>query len=187
MEHNGSKKSLLAHCFAPFFFGRETFTEKLLHAVRRQSLVALVGASGCGKSSVARAGLVPRLRREGRETVWEVATLVPGDRQLLALAAALVPLLEHEMTETDRLREIGKLGKSLAEGEVALRDVVQRALERQPGTDRLLLLVDQWEELYILCPDEPVRCRFIDQLLEAAAVGRLSVVLTLRGISSAMC
>ncbi len=166
---------------ASFFFGRETFTEKLLQAVRRQSLVALVGASGCGKSSVARAGLVPRLRREGGGKVWDVATLVPGDRPLQALAAALIPLLEPEMTETDRLREVGKLGKSFAEGEVALRDVVTRALEKQPGTDHLLLLADQWEELYTLCPDEPMRCRFTDQLLDAAAAGCLTVVLTLRG------
>ena len=166
---------------ASFFFGRETFTDKLLQAVRRQNLVALVGASGCGKSSVARAGLAPRLRREGGGMVWDVATLAPGDRPLQALAAALIPLLEPEMTETSRLREVGKLGKALAEGEVALRDVVTRALEKQPGTDRLLLVADQWEELYTLCPDEPIRCRFIDQLLEATAAGSLTVVLTLRG------
>ncbi len=166
---------------ASFFRGREIFTEKLLQAVRRQSLVALVGASGCGKSSVARAGLVPSLRREGGGKVWDVVTLVPGDRPLQALAAALIPLLEPEMTETSRLREVGKLGKALAEGEVALRDVVTRALEKQPGTDRILLLADQWEELYTLCPDEPIRCRFIDQLLEATAAGSLTVVLTLRG------
>ncbi len=110
-----------------------------------------------------------------------MATLVPGDRPLHALAAALIPLLEPAMTETERLREIGKLGRAFAEGEVALRDVVTRALEKQPGTDRLLLLADQWEELYTLCQDEPIRARFIDQLLEAAAAGSLTVVLTLRG------
>lgn len=169
-----------------FFFGRDTFTEELVRAVERQtvrrpSFVALVGASGCGKSSVARAGLLPRLRREGWGQVWDVVTLVPGDRPMQALAAAMIPILESEMTETDRLREVAKLGRSLAEGEVALRDVVTRALEKQPGTDRLLLLADQWEELYTLCPDESMRNRFTDQLLEAAAAGSLTVVLTLRG------
>src|SRR5262249_53351263 len=67
------------------------------------------------------------------------------------------------------------------EGFVALRDVVARALEKQPGTDRLLLVVDQWEELYSLSPRERTRRRFLDEVLEATAVGALSVVCTLRG------
>ena len=113
--------------------------------------------------------------------VWDVVTLVPGDRPLHALAAALIPLLEPEMTETDRLVEVGKLASYLAEGHVSLRDVVARALEKQPGTDRLLLVVDQWEELYTLSQDEQARRRFLDEVLEATAVGPLSVVFTLRG------
>jgi hypothetical protein len=55
---------------APFFFGRETAVDKLMHAVQREPLVAVVGASGSGKSSVVRAGLVPRLRSD-RGTAWE--------------------------------------------------------------------------------------------------------------------
>jgi hypothetical protein len=83
--------------------------------------------------------------------------------------------------EVARLRQVPKLARALAEGEVPLRDLVTRALEKQPGTDRILLLADQWEELYPLCPDEPVRCRFTDQLLDATSGGSLTVVLTLRG------
>ena len=90
----------------------------------------MVGASGSGKSSVVRAGLVPNLRRNGGGTVWEAVTLFPGDRPLHALAAALVPLLEPEMTETDRLAEIGKLAGHFREGTVALRDVVERILKK---------------------------------------------------------
>lgn len=72
---------------APFFFGREAFiTEQLLPAVARRSLIAVLGASGSGKSSVVRAGLVPQLRG-AQGTVWEIARLVPGDRPLHALAA----------------------------------------------------------------------------------------------------
>ena len=55
---------------APFFFGRETAIDKLVDAVLRQPFVAVVGASGSGKSSVVRAGLVPRLRSD-RRTAWE--------------------------------------------------------------------------------------------------------------------
>jgi WD40 repeat protein len=165
----------------PFFFGREDFTAVLVEAVDRHSLVAVAGASGSGKSSVVRAGLVPQLRRRTGGRVWEVVTLVPGDRPLQALAAALIPLLEPEMTETDRLAEVGKLASHLAEGRVALRDVVVRALEKQPGTDCMLLVADQWEELYTFGRNEPARRRFLDEILDATAQGPLTVVLTLRG------
>jgi hypothetical protein len=165
---------------APFFCGRETAVEQVVTAVKRHSFLAVVGASGCGKSSVVRAGLIPTLRR-ARDAVWEVVTLVPGDRPLYALAAVLLPLLEPQMTETERLAETHKLARYLAAGEIALRDIVQRALDKQPGTHRLLLATDQWEELYTLTPDEAARRRFIDELLDATATSPLSVVLTLRG------
>ena len=53
----------------PFFFGREMGVEQLIAAVKRNSLTVVVGASGCGKSSLVRAGLNPALRRE-RANVW---------------------------------------------------------------------------------------------------------------------
>ncbi|MBI2927004.1 MAG: TIR domain-containing protein, partial [Verrucomicrobia bacterium] len=165
---------------APFFFGREKAIEGLAAAARQKRFLAVVGASGCGKSSVVRAGLVPQLRRD-RDTTWEIATLVPGDQPLKALAAALLPFLEPAMTETDRLAEVGKLAGHFASGAISLRDVVQRVLARQPGTDRLLLVADQWEELYTLAPHAEARRRFIDELLDSSVRGPLTVVLTLRG------
>jgi formylglycine-generating enzyme required for sulfatase activity len=169
---------------AAFFFGREVFTAKLIKALEAKSLVAVVGPSGSGKSSVVRAGLVPylrELRRSETDPIWEVASLFPSDRPVHTLAGALVPLLEPQMSETDRLVEVGKLAHHFKQGDVSLRDVVSGILKKQPGTDRLLLIADQWEELYTLCHDEHVRRRFIDQLLEATTFAPISVVLTLRG------
>jgi tetratricopeptide (TPR) repeat protein len=165
---------------AEFFFGRTAAIEQLAQAVATHPLVALVGASGSGKSSVVRAGLLPRLRRSATP-VWDIATIVPGDRPMHALAAALSPLLEPDMGEVARLGEINQFEAWLSEGNVALRDVVDRILAKQPGTDRLMLVVDQWEELVTLTKDENVRRRFIDTLLEATEKSDLSVVLTLRG------
>lgn len=54
----------------PFFFGRTAFAETLTAAILRQPLIAVVGASGSGKSSVVRAGLIPRLRRGAGNLVW---------------------------------------------------------------------------------------------------------------------
>ena len=166
---------------AAFFCGREAFTDKLAEAVEHTSLVAVVGASGSGKSSVVRAGLIPRLRQAKAGGVWEIATLVPTDRPLHSLAAALLPILEPEMTRVDRLAEINKLADHFAEGTVALCDVAADALGTQPGTDRLLLFVDQWEELYTLAAGDGARQRFLAEVLDASAKGAITIVLTLRG------
>ena len=53
-------------------------------------------------------------------------------------------------------------------GTLSLRDLAEIALKKQPGTQRLLLVVDQWEELYTLCRDDEVIRSFTDQLLDAA-------------------
>ncbi len=178
---------------SPFFFGREALTDTLVETVKRRNFVAVVGSSGSGKSSVVRAGLVPRLRQAAGQTlagesivsnsrnVWDVVTLFPTDRPFHSVAAALLPLLEPEMDEVGRLTKIQELAGHLGESRLSLRDVAARVLEKQMGTDRLLLVVDQWEELYTLCGDETIRRRFVDELLQATDTLPLSVVITLRG------
>lgn len=137
--------------------------------------------SGSGKSSVVRAGLVPQLRQE-KETTWEVATLFPGDEPLKALARAVSPLLEPEtMDETDRLVKINKLADAYAKQEVSLHDVGLRILDKQSGTNRLLLVIDQAEELYTVAKDDHTSRRFIDELLDAGERGSWTAMLTLRG------
>jgi hypothetical protein len=91
---------------ARFFCGREAFIERLSSTVESRHLIAVVGALGSGKSSLVRAGLLPRLRhhQEG-QPVYEIATMVPGERPLLRLAAALVPLLGPGM---DEIQQRGK-------------------------------------------------------------------------------
>jgi KaiC/GvpD/RAD55 family RecA-like ATPase len=163
-----------------FFRGRELVSERLRAMVAAKSVVAVVGASGSGKSSLVRAGLIPSLRG-GEKPVWEVATMVPTDRPLQALAEALIDLLQPGTGGVDRLAAIARLGAGLADRSLALRDLVGEVLRVQVGTDRLLLLVDQWEELHTLCADEAERQRFVATLLEAVERAPLSLVLTLRG------
>ena len=85
------------------------------------------------------------------------------------------------MSEVTRLGEISRLAEQFINGTIALRDVVERVLAKQPGTERLMLVVDQWEELFTLTQDEGTRRRFIDEMLEATDKSKLSVALTLRG------
>ena len=165
---------------APFFFGREAAVTQLANAIQQHNFVAVVGASGSGKSSVVRAGLVPELRKS-HDRVWEVVTMVPTDRPVHALAAVLMPFLEPDMSEVTRLRETNQLADDLISRKTTLRDIVDRVLAKQPGTDRLLLIADQWEELFTLCKDDVARRCFIDSILEATATTKLSAVLTLRG------
>ncbi|MDY7077293.1 MAG: BTAD domain-containing putative transcriptional regulator [Chloroflexota bacterium] len=169
---------------APFFFGREDFTGRLLEAVGRQpTVVVIVGSSGCGKSSTVFAGLLPHLR-DGAD--WLIAHFRPGARPFHAQAAALLPMLEPELGETDRMIETRKLADGLREGEIPLYDAVERALEKIPAASRLLFVVDQFEELYTLCPEPETRLRFLDGLLAAVEAGSerrvppLALLLTLR-------
>jgi formylglycine-generating enzyme required for sulfatase activity len=166
---------------APFLFGREAAIRNLHEAVRQHQFIAIVGASGSGKSSVLRAGLVPQLRQE-KATTWEIATLFPGDEPLKALARALSPLLEPEiMDETDRLRRINNLADAFTKKEVSLHDVGLRILEKQSGTNQLLLAIDQAEELYTVTKDDQKCRRFIEEILEASERGSWTAILALRG------
>jgi hypothetical protein len=165
---------------APFFFGRQGDTSRLVEAVGRHPLVAVLGASGSGKSSVVRAGLVPRLRAD-RGTVWEVVTLVPTDRPLNSLVNAFSPLLWPDLDdEVERRVRANKFTTDLKEENLSLRDLADIALGKQPGTQRLLLVVDQWEELYTLCRDETAVRSFTDQLLDVSQAAPVTVVFTCR-------
>ena len=178
---------------AAFFFGRTKFTDTLEEAVGKHNLVGVIGASGSGKSSVVRAGLIPRLRRQQPDTLWEIAIMVPQQYPFKSLAGILIPLLEsdRDLSEVQLIEHINELADSLITGRVTLKDVVDRLLAKQPGTDRLLLVIDQWEELYTLTEpaisegkklNEPeVRKRFIEMLLAASQDSRLRIVFTLRG------
>jgi hypothetical protein len=134
-----------------FFCGRESFVERLWQKTLTCNFVAIVGPSGSGKSSVVQAGLLPLLRRQRPPaTIWDAVSLTPGDRPFHRLAAALLPLLEPHLSETDRLAETRKLGDYLMRGEILLEDVVERVLVQSGGTEQLLFVVDQFEELFTL-------------------------------------
>ncbi len=157
---------------AEHFFGRDALVDQLVAAVGEHRLVAVVGPSGIGKSSVVKAGLVPALRKgalPGSER-WLVADLFPGAYPFEDLAAAL---LRVAVERPDDLVE------DLARDELGIRRVAKGIL---PADSELLLVVDQFEELFTLTTDEEVRRRFLDGLTALAADPRtpVRVVVTLR-------
>lgn len=166
---------------AAFFFGREEFGDRLAEMVETRQLVAVVGPSGGGKSSAAFAGLLPRLKqaaalRQAQGKAWISADLRPGSRPFEALAAALVPAAAPE-----RVAKIQLLADRLRRGAVNVSDAAQRRLADEPDASRLLLVVDQFEELFTVCPEPEVRRAFMDSLLAGVRAGpHLHIVLTLR-------
>ena len=170
---------------APLFFGREALTEWLLDALKRKPsgaenrFLAIVGASGSGKSSLARAGLMAALK-DGKldgSAAWPRAICRPGAEPFFNLAKALTGLAPESVSAVvfDRLQ-----GRK--DGERSLHVAAGLALGEPPRAERLVVLVDQFEEVFTLCHDEAERRDFIANLLHAATVagGRTIVVLTMR-------
>ncbi len=154
---------------ADLFFGRDAAIARLAEAVGRQSLTALVGASGSGKSSVVLAGLAPRLHSAGewRFSHFRIGTELDNN-PFLALARSLVPLYVASQSDTDRLLNTKQLAERLETGRLTLRDVFADCRSRNKGT-RILLIADQFEEAFTSVEDEGLRNRFIDLLLAGFA------------------
>lgn len=166
-----------------FYFGREAYIRQLEEKLARNNLVAVVGASGSGKSSLVQAGLVPRLRRAARRNpVWEIATMRPGVDPFHALADVVLPLIEPGLAGINLVERRIELMEKMWTAKTPLWDLTSEALRQQRGTDRLLLVVDQWEELYVECKDESRTARFIEELIESTSRSNtvLSVIFTIR-------
>ena len=112
----------------------------------------VVGRSGSGKSSLVYAGLLPALRRE-RDRFWNVLSLRPGPAPLRALAAAFNPRAEDEGA-AEYAAKIGNEADKLRTGDPELLShMIREELDQAEGKpDRLLLYIDQWEELYAQAP-----------------------------------
>ncbi len=142
---------------AEYFFGRERLVAELVARLVGVGFLGIVGPSGSGKSSLVRAGLLPALAEgvlPGSER-WRRVLLRPGERPLAELRRALVS---------------------------GARDPLVEALNALPANQRLLLAVDQLEELFTACRSEAERTAFADTLTRAAAdpEGRAVVVGALR-------
>jgi tetratricopeptide (TPR) repeat protein len=131
------------------FFGREKEIDELLRRLRASRFLSVVGTSGSGKSSLVRSGLIPSLYSGfmvNAGSTWRVATLRPGEDPIGHLAATLnqsgVLGTEGEMASTNRVLLEATLRRSTR----GLVDAVRQA--RIPPEDNLLVIVDQFEELF---------------------------------------
>ncbi|MEH2422480.1 MAG: caspase family protein [Nostoc sp.] len=147
---------------AKFFFGRQKVVSLIQQKLTQANFISIIGASGSGKSSVVQAGLIPVLEKNG----WRILeSILPGVQPLAELKRAFTQLFER--TE---IREISALIDT--EG-------LSTVISRLTGSERCLLVVDQFEEIFTLGSQEEERQRFIE-LLTQVSEGRLAIVTTMR-------
>ena len=139
------------------FFGRTRETRTIIARLHSTALIGVVGPSGVGKSSFVRAGIIPALKES--DAAWESMVIRPGRHPMAALANIIVPLVTGDSND---------LSNQIAEHQSALQRLYQepgylgtvlrsRARSR---TGKVLLFVDQFEELFTLIPDAAERMAF---------------------------
>jgi WD40 repeat protein/DNA-binding SARP family transcriptional activator len=158
------------------FFGRRELTRRLVARLREggpgSRFLAIVGPSGGGKSSVVRAGLVPAIRQGALGNAEDafIAEMFPGAHPIEELEAALVRIA---------VRPVPRLHDRLDSGSRGLLEAVDLVT---PGEAEVVLVVDQFEEVFTLTSDERERELFLESLRVATAdpETRLHVIVTLR-------
>ena len=152
------------------FFGRERDVDEFLERLRDVPCLPIVGPSGAGKSSFLHAGVIPRLRRRER---WTVLTLRPGSDPIGALAGCVIAATAGDLIG-DGQRPVRDQRKVEVHGfRAALIDqpgllAVRLATLAAARNNRVLLAVDQFEEVFTQCSSEAERHQFLAMLLLAA-------------------
>jgi WD40 repeat protein len=159
-----------------WFFGREVLTEQIVDQIISRhaaggGMQTVVGASGSGKSSLLRAGVVPALTSRvapGRPS-WPFILMTPGADPIRQLASELT---SGTRSDRDRFAELLARDPATAVDQAAAFVNATRTStvngSGPPAPDRLLIVVDQFEELFTMCLDERQRCAFV-AALEAVA------------------
>lgn len=150
---------------APFFYGRERFLIPLREVVEKRSFCAVIGPSGSGKSSTIHAGLLPGLREKED---WLIALCRPGNRPFRSLASSLLSLRNPESSRYPSLPTAHELGAAWQEGEHSLCNAAGDILGIYEEGGRLLVVLDQFEELYSLSTGPSIRRTFLDFLFSGA-------------------
>ncbi|MFL6284252.1 MAG: SUMF1/EgtB/PvdO family nonheme iron enzyme [Pyrinomonadaceae bacterium] len=172
---------------APIFFGRGLETDALIRKLAEERFVAVIGASGSGKSSLVGAGLIPRLAGgalpssagwllpsyDPAAKQWQGLRFTPGDidgNPFRAMAAKLAPLVQKRVHE---------IVARVEEDYDAVGDLISVAAPRDAVHPSALMFIDQLEELFTLCDHAHIK-PFAEFLESCSQRDDLHVVVTLR-------
>jgi WD40 repeat protein/class 3 adenylate cyclase/energy-coupling factor transporter ATP-binding protein EcfA2 len=144
---------------AAFFYGRERLVATLVARIGVDRFVGIIGASGSGKSSLVRAGLLPALSAGALpgSGMWPTCTFTPGEHPCGSFAQALAPLAGVPGPE---------LARRLDRQPDELAGVLEAAVRGRDGA-RVVVVVDQFEEIATLCRDQDEQERFAAALVDA--------------------
>lgn len=169
------------------FFGREAQVDAMVDTLARQRFLAVIGSSGCGKSSLVNCGLRPALHRgllASAGSAWRMASCRPGGQPLRALAEALArPGALYRSEPPGPFSAAELVEATLAMSRRGLVEAFRQAAV-PPGT-QLLVVVDQFEELFryrnLAAQQDDQATAFVNLLLEARqADAPIHVVMTMR-------
>jgi WD40 repeat protein/energy-coupling factor transporter ATP-binding protein EcfA2 len=185
---------------AEYFYGREDLTAQLVERLKMERFIAVVGASGSGKSSLVRAGLMAQLRQGHKlpgSDRWRIKLLTPTEHPLKSLAAAFI---DPDSSNLERAEQLRRAEVFLQDGATGLAQLVRASLPIASGATgassecrpHLLLVIDQFEEVFTLSQGiqaEQERRQFFNCLMGAIQVAGdyLSVVVVLRADFLSKC
>jgi hypothetical protein len=132
-----------------YFKGRTDLTNELLEKVQTANFLAVLGASGNGKSSVVRAGLLYQLQQTQQ---WQILPVITPTAQPLKALSTLIGMPAAQLTD----------------------------FINQEQTERLILVIDQFEEIFTLCKNDAERETFLATLLTAVADNKFCLVVVMR-------
>jgi len=169
------------------FFGRERETDQLVDKLRSSRFIAVLGSSGSGKSSLVKAGLIPRLRANAitdestGSRDWFYCISTPNDDPFLSLAESLslnIPdLLIDDPIEYHK--KINHFSNSLAQDPEMLSQILEHSLENAVDWAEVLIFIDQFEELFTLAKPESL-VPFVNMILLARRKPFIRVIITMR-------
>jgi hypothetical protein len=167
------------------FFGREEQTDELLKKLGKNRFLAIVGSSGCGKSSLAKAGMISALKTGFMAPAgarWQIAVLRPGSHPIKRLAEALIIESALGIEKVWGTEGVSFLDSTLRRGPLGLVEALRQSPILQ--NTNLLILVDQFEEIFRLRTREnrDEQDAFIELILETSRQREFPVyiVITMR-------
>ncbi len=162
---------------AHFFFGRERMIQRSLKRMQETRFLAFVGASGSGKSSLVRAGILPALRsgKIPSSETWRTALFTPGANPLEALVTRIMPYLQEDNTRT-----MERVIQNIQDPEI-VNQYVDNILGDAPDESRLLIIIDQFEEIFTRASASEAQA-FVNTLVRIATSPntRLQFIVTMR-------